>query len=325
MSNRQTPDRSRPNLRRHRSALAQAITPTLPSWLVPVVARVGRFNAPYTSAETAHRLVREQALRPQPYAPPRNLRDDVVLSIEHDRGWPIYTVTPANVSPRSGVVYAHGGGWFKEIAVQHWHLIAEIAAEASAAVVVPIYPLVPFGTAEPTTRRMVELVLATRAEYGNTVVMGDSAGGQIALSTALALRDQQVTLPRTVLISPALDLTLSNPQIDEVQSSDPWLARAGTQVFIEHWCGGLTPDDPRVSPLLAELDGLGPITMFSGTRDILNPDSRLLHQKALAAGVESDYHEQRGLLHVYPLTPTPEGARARATIVARVQESRTGS
>jgi len=52
----------------------------------------------------------------------------------------------------------------------------------------------------------------------------------------------------------------------------------------------------------------------AGTRDILNPDARLLAEKATAAGVDIDYHEQEGLLHVYPLMPTPEGRAARAAI-----------
>ncbi|WP_264079185.1 alpha/beta hydrolase, partial [Mycobacterium szulgai] len=71
----------------------------------------------------------------------------------------------------------------------------------------------------------------------------------------------------------------------------------------EQWRGDLPVDDPRCSPLAGDLAGLGPLTVFSGTRDILNPDARALVQKAGAAGVAVDYHERSGLLHVYPLLP----------------------
>jgi acetyl esterase/lipase len=57
--------------------------------------------------------------------------------------------------------------------------------------------------------------------------------------------------------------------------------------------------------------------VFSGTRDIVNPDARRLADRAAAAGVDAEYHEQPGLVHVYPLTPTPEGRAARAVIVER--------
>jgi acetyl esterase/lipase len=140
----------------------------------------------------------------------------------------------------------------------------------------------------------------------------------MALSAAQALRDERgVALPRTVLISPVLDVSLSNPSIDAVD--DPWLTRTGLLEFAKLWRADLPPADPMVSPLRADLTGLGPLTVFSGTRDILNPDARLLVQKATAAGVDVDYHEQPGLVHVYPLTPTPEGRAARAVIVEQLR------
>jgi acetyl esterase/lipase len=71
-------------------------------------------------------------------------------------------------------------------------------------------------------------------------------------------------------------------------------------------------------PLAVDLTGLGALTVFSGTRDICNPDARLLTEKATAAGVDAGYHEGHGLLHVYPLTPTSEGRAARAEIVEQL-------
>ena len=91
------------------------------------------------------------------------------------------------------------------------------------------------------------------------------------------------------------------------------------RVFVESWRGSLVVTDPRVSALGADLAGLGPLTVFSGTRDILNPDARLLVDRAAGAGVKVDYHEGAGLPHVYPLTPTPEGRAARALIVERLR------
>jgi len=127
-----------------------------------------------------------------------------------------------------------------------------------------------------------------------------------------------MAIPATVLISPALDLSLGNPDIASVEPTDPWLSRDALHVYAERWRGDLPVDDPRVSPLAADLTGLGPLTVFSGTRDILNPDARLLADKAAAAGVDIEYYEQPGLIHVYPLTPTPEGRAARRIIVERI-------
>ncbi|MEE2035156.1 alpha/beta hydrolase [Rhodococcus chondri] len=297
--------------------------PSLPSRLLPGVMRAIRRNRKYVHPTVAAEHIVASSLRPRPYGPPRRLRRDVTVTVEHSYGWPIYTLAPTAAEPQGSVLYVHGGGWVNEIVSQHWHLAAQIAAEASTTVTVPIYPLVPRGTAEHVVSGVADLVRAGNDRYGSTCLAGDSAGGQIALSAAIVLRDEhRLTVPRTVLISPALDLSLTNPEIDLVQPTDPWLGREGTRVFIDHWRADLALDDPRVSPLFADLQGLGPLTLFAGTRDIIHPDTRLLVDKATAAGVDVDYHEGPGLLHVYPLTPTPEGRAARTVIVEQLRAAR---
>jgi len=262
-------------------------------------------------------------MRPQPYGPPPRLGWDVNLQVQRWSYWPIYTLTPkAGQTAQRTVVYLHGGAWVNQIAPQHWQLAAQIAAEARVRVIVPIYPLVPFAIAAEVVPAIVELVAEAMTPDHSVCLAGDSAGGQMALSAALILRNERgVVLPRIVLISPVLDLSLSNPLIDAVQSRDPWLTRAGLLEFAKSWCSDLPMTDPLVSPLSADLTGLGPLTLFSGTRDILNPDARLLVDKVTAAGVDIDYHEQPGLVHVYPLMRTPESRAARAIIVERLRSA----
>jgi len=277
--------------------------------------RVTGANRVYLTADAAERRVAERRRNPSVATVPRRLRRRFDVTTDTSRGWPVVTVAPRRSSTRA-VVYLHGGAWINDIAPQHWQLIGEIA-DAGTTVVVPLYPLVPFGTAKQTVDAVVDLIVHADVP---TSVAGDSAGGQIALSAALVLRDlHHRILPSIVLIAPALDLAMRNPEMDVVQPSDPWLAKPGTRVFIEAWRGELDVLDPRVSPIEGELAGLGPLVIFSGTRDILHPDARLLAARARASGVEVEYHEGEGLLHVYPLTPTPEGRAARRRIVERLR------
>lgn len=297
---------------------------TVPRSVVPLALRLMHANRVFVTESGARRRIRERQLRPAPYGPPAHLRPDIQVDVSGER-WPVYAITPRDTRATGSVVYVHGGGWVNEIAPQQWKLAAQIAAEANTTVTLPIYPLVPFGTAAEAAAGVVDLVLRNRQRYGSTVLAGDSAGGQIALSSALALRDEHdVTLPQTVLISPALDLSWSNPLIPVVQPSDPWLATPGGRVLAEHWRGESDLLDPVVSPLMGELAGLGPITLFTGTRDVLNPDAHLLAEKAAAAGVTFDLHEADGEVHVYPLVPTAAGRDARATIVRVIQQSLAG-
>lgn len=286
---------------------------SLPSALIAPFLRATRANATFITAEGARRRVRERELRPQAYGPPRRLRRDVRVDVDHRGGWPVYRVTPSAPTPVGTVIYAHGGGWVNEIAPQHWQLAAQIAAQASTTVLLPIYPLVPFGTARQAQSGVVQMAMDA-AERGPVCLAGDSAGGQIALSATLALRDAGAPVAAAVLISPALDLTWSNPRIPEVQPTDPWLGTPGGRVLADLWRGEDDLTDPVVSPLFGDFGGAPPLTVFTGTRDVLNPDVHLLAQKARAAGAQIAVIEAAGQLHVYPLLPTALGASTRAAI-----------
>ncbi|MBB2974536.1 acetyl esterase/lipase [Microbacterium endophyticum] len=289
------------------------MTPSLPDALVPIALKLLRANRTFITADGAMRRIRERELRPASYGPPARLGRGIRVDVEHVDGWPVYTIRPK--AARGGLVYVHGGGWVNEIASQHWHLAARLASEASLVVTLPIYPLVPFGTALEALEGVRALVHRSHDYFGPTSLAGDSAGGQIALSTALALRDEGVVLPHTVLISPALDLSWSNPRIPEVQPTDPWLGTPGGKVLSESWRGDLELSDPTVSPLFGDLTGLGPITVFTGTRDVLNPDAHVLAKIAGNANVPFQLYEAPNQVHVYPLIPTRAGRDAQSKFV----------
>ena len=85
---------------------------------------------------------------------------------------------------------------------------------------------------------------------GPTYLVGDSAGGGLALSaTQTWLTADRPAVRGLTLIAPWLDASLSNPAIDDVEATDPWLSRPGLIVCATSWAGAVRLDDPRVSPL----------------------------------------------------------------------------
>lgn len=66
--------------------------------------------------------------------------------------------------------------------------------------------------------------------------------------------------------------------------------------------------------------GLGPLTVFAGTRDITHPDCGFLVSKARAAGVHTEFHQAPGMVHIHPLLPITEGRAARRTMVRLLGE-----
>lgn len=232
-------------------------------------------------------------------------------------GWVVYEVTPRSPSSGHRALYLHGGTGITQIHPLQWSLVADLVATTGTPFTVPIYPLAPAGRIAEVVPTAADLAAELVGDVGaeHTTVIGDSAGATMALSVALLLRDRGVPpLQATVLISPPLDLTFSDPDVAVIAARDPFLALPGTQVAAQMWLGELSLDDPRVSPVNADLAGLGPITLFSGTRDLLNPDARRLVGRAGAAGVRVDYHEAQDMVHVYPLLPIPEARAARSAI-----------
>ncbi|MEU4317603.1 alpha/beta hydrolase fold domain-containing protein [Nocardia fluminea] len=214
------------------------------------------------------------------------------------------------------MLYLHGGAYVAEISPVQWRAIANIAQAAGVEVMVPIYPLAPIGTAESVVATATAIAEQMLIETpGGIQLLGDSAGGGMALAVAQQLHAQALPQPRRViLIAPWLDITLVDPAVAEIAPADAMLDVPGLIEAGRMYAGELPADDPRVSPLHGELAGLPPISLFSGTSDLIHPDARALVARASAEGIDIDYHECEGGQHCYPLLPTREGRQARNVI-----------
>ena len=231
-------------------------------------------------------------------------------------GFPAYTLTRRGRAPHRTIVYLHGGGFVGPIDPYQVRYAARLARELGARVVMPDYPLTPEHTWRDAHEPVVELVQRLMRSGQDVTLLGDSAGGGLALAVALTLRDRGGAQPgHVVLISPWVDLTTSTPETEEVTRHDPWLFIGKMRAYAGWWAG--SPEDlgrPEVSPALGDLTGLPPALMFFGTRDSLWPGGKLLVRRAAEAGWPLTYVEEPELIHVYPILPLlPEARRAWRT------------
>ncbi|MEX3106752.1 MULTISPECIES: alpha/beta hydrolase fold domain-containing protein [unclassified Streptomyces] len=242
------------------------------------------------------------------------------VSVRRVSGFDCWTVRPRGGAATRGAVYVHGGAYTSEIARQHWALIGSLA-DRGVRVEVPLYGLAPQHTYREAYPLVIEVYrqLLERLPAGAVTLAGDSAGAGLALGVAGQLAAAALPQPRRIiLVSPWLDLTLSGPDVRAVARRDPWLTPAGLVEIGRVWAGGDDPSDPRLSPLNGPLTGLAPVTVFIGTRDVFYPGVRRLRERAAAEGVPLDVTVCAGAVHVYPLTPTPEGRAAATRIVEDV-------
>ncbi|MFG3617910.1 alpha/beta hydrolase fold domain-containing protein [Nocardia sp. NPDC047654] len=214
------------------------------------------------------------------------------------------------------MLYLHGGAYVAEISPIQWRAIADIAQAASAEITVPIYPLAPTATAESVVATATAIAAQLSAERLSGIqLLGDSAGGGMALAVARQLHGQALPQPRRIiLIGPWLDITLADPAVTRIARIDAMLDVPGLIEAGRMYAGDLPADDPRVSPIHGELAGLPPISLFSGTSDLVHPDARALVERARVEGIDIDYHECERGQHCYPMLPTREGRQARAVI-----------
>jgi monoterpene epsilon-lactone hydrolase len=240
----------------------------------------------------------------------------VVLQRQDRADWPIYRLVPLNPpQPAKTLLYFHGGAYINEITRSHWSLAARLTRDTPCACLLPIYPLGARAGAARVVGRAAEIAAQLATGPGQLVLAGDSAGGGLALAVSLALRDRGLSPDRIVLISPWLDVRTDRPEQLTLERHDAMLAVVGLRQAGRTYARELPLDDPRVSPLQGNLRALPPITAFSGTHDILNPDSRRLRDRCAEAGVACDLIEAPGMPHVYPLMPTPEGRAARRRMI----------
>lgn len=289
--------------------------PSLKSHVVSLILKHSRKQA-FTSPQNLQRWI-AKARRTQSHQPPAWMTARFGVETRTVNGFPVYEIPP-KAGEEKRILYLHGGAYVFEITSYHWKLIAEIAGRLGFGVTVPIYPIAPehdfhamFGMVEAVYRQMLE---ATRA--GDIVFMGDSAGGNMAVVlTMMAARSGLPAPSRHVLISPGLDMSLSNPQVFEAERNDPWLAIPGGLEAIRLYSAGIDRGDWRISPLYGDLAVLPKTLLLTGSRDLLSPDNLIFAAKARAAGVDIEVLYEKGMFHVWPLIDMPEARRARDRIV----------
>lgn len=260
-------------------------------------------------------VVRQQQFTP--YQLPK-MRLQSVVHEEHMAGLQVITLVPAHDSPRTSVVYLHGGAYLFAPSSGHWQMLDAIAMQSGVRIVVPVYPRLPQFTVDDALPALLDVIHQVQ-ELGPVILAGDSAGGGLAVSVAAEMRERQMQpVQALILMSPWLDVSMDNPDIPQYEVGDLVISAPGLRMLGQMWAGNRSVHDAWVSPLYADLTDLPPITMIVGGVELFVPDCRAFRTKATAAGVLDEYREFDGCMHAFMLLPTPEGRAARKMMVERL-------
>ena len=111
-------------------------------------------------------------------------------------------------------------------------------------------------------------------------------------------------------------MRVNDPDALAREKDDPWITPSA-RVCGRYWAGEAELTDPRVSPMFGDPGGLKRVTVFAGTREILNPDSVKFYSRLDPEG-DSELIIGEGMFHVYPLLPIPEAGPAVDKIVEKI-------
>lgn len=149
--------------------------------------------------------------------------------------------------------------------------------------------------------------------YGarDVIITGDSAGGNLALSLVLKLKEQERLFPRgIVLMSPWTDLTDEGKTFQTKAELDPVLDKE----YIDRMTRAYAPDrdltDPYISPLFGDFHGFPPVYIQVGENEILLDDSLRLYKNLIKAGVAAHIDRFPGMWHVFQMSPFKKASEA---------------
>ncbi|WP_051007308.1 alpha/beta hydrolase fold domain-containing protein [Sphingomonas sp. PAMC 26621] len=203
----------------------------------------------------------------------------------------------ADTTPGRAILHLHGGWYNWGTAHAFRHLVGHIAVRAGADAFIPDYRLAPEHPF-PAAPHDVQACYRGLADMGHRVaVVGDSAGGGLALGLLPVLAAQAKAPVGAVALSPVTDLTLAGASWASRAAADPYFTKDQVKTLVDAYLAGHDPSDPLASPLYAELSGLPPIRLHVGDDEVLLDDSRVYVDRAVAAGVDATLDVWNGMPH----------------------------
>jgi acetyl esterase/lipase len=212
-------------------------------------------------------------------------------------------VKPPKADSNRVILYFHGGGYCFGSRETFRGMVAHLAIAAEARALLIDYRLAPehpFPAALDDAVSAYRWLLGQGIAPSSIVLAGDSAGGGLAIATAMALRDGGAPLPRAIVtMSPWTDLALTGMSVLANQKRDAVLRWDALSLCARHYLRKTLPTNPFASPYYGNFKGLPPLLIHAGSEELLKDDATRIAEKAEAAGCEVSCEIWDGMPHAF--------------------------
>jgi len=226
-------------------------------------------------------------------------------------------------NPEKHIFYFHGGAYTLQANMMHWRIIEHILKKIQCKITFVDYPLVP----ECTCIDALNMVMNAYLDLCNSgqqeiVLMGDSAGGGLALSLAQKIKANNIKPKpsKIILLSPWLDVSMENEISEDQAARDLILNKSTLKIIGKKYAGELNTKSYLCSPLYGNTVDIGEIALFTGTSEILNAEAKKLKKKVLKSNSDLVYHEYKDMQHVWVGFPIPEAKDAMEEVYAFIKK-----
>lgn len=156
----------------------------------------------------------------------------------------------------------------------------------------------------------------------NISVIGESAGGGMSFALMLKLKEESIPFPACIVaLSPWTDLTFKSDSYSRNAENEPSLSEKSLKYSAQMYISGENPENPFISPVYGNLEGLPPTLLFAGTYEILEDDTKLMAEHLKKYGVQTKAHIIDGMWHVFVLFKIPEAKKALKEIKIFIGEN----
>jgi acetyl esterase/lipase len=251
----------------------------------------------------------------------RSRRGDAVTA----RGVPCEWFAPPGLDKERVVLYLHGGGFMAHLPAAYRAFGRRLGDALGATVLLPAYRLAPehpFPAGCDDCLEAYRWLLAQGFAPNRIVIAGDSAGGNLALVTAMRIRDESLPAPGCVVaLSPTTDLTGGSASLKYNCERDPLLVPEALQFVLTTYAPDADVIHPWISPIHDTFERLPPLLFHAGSIELLVDDSIRAAERARWARVPTELEIWPGMPHVFHMLDwLPEARTAMAAIERFVQQ-----